>query len=267
MKKGTILIIVSALLMLSLALSSSVKAYGKISAGQEYFELRIYHITGKSQESRMDAYLKDAYLPALHRAGIPAIGVFKPVESDTSSGKLIYVFIPFKTIDQYAKLPEMLGKDKVYEEAGKSFIDAAYNDPPFARYESIFMKAFSDMPQCAVPSFTTPANERIYELRSYESATEAKAAKKIEMFNQGGEIKLFSQLGFNAVFYGEVLVGSHKPNLMYMTSFSDKASNETHWKDFGAHPIWKKLSAMEEYKNTVSKLYSYLLHPTSYSDF
>ena len=49
----------------------------------------------------MDAYLKDAYLPALHRAGIPVVGVFKPVEADTAFGKLVYVFIPFKTVDQF----------------------------------------------------------------------------------------------------------------------------------------------------------------------
>jgi hypothetical protein len=224
-------------------------------------------IADKSQESRVDAYLKDAFLPALHRAGIPSVGVFKPVESDTTFGKLIYVFIPFKTADQFIQLPELMEKDKIYKEAGRSFIDAAYNDPPYKRFESIFMKAFLDMPQFVAPKFATPVTERIYELRSYESATEAKAIKKIEMFNKGGEIKLFNQLGFNALFFGEVLVGSHKPNLMYMTTFSDKASNEAHWKDFVAHPEWKRLSSMEEYKNTVSKLYSYKLHPTSYSDF
>jgi hypothetical protein len=104
-------------------------------------------------------------------------------------------------------------------------------------------------------------------LRSYESATEAKAVKKIQMFNQGGEIKLFDQLGFNALFFGEVLVGSHKPNLMYMITFSDMASHDTKWKSFGTHPEWKRLSSMEEYKNTVSKANPYLLHPASYSDF
>ena len=78
-------------------------------------------------------------------------------------------------------------------------------------------------------------------MRSYESATEAKAVKKIEMFNQGGEIDLFKSLNFNAVFYGEVLVGSHKPNLMYMTTFADMESHDEHWKAFTTHPDWLKL--------------------------
>ncbi|MEI8225058.1 MAG: NIPSNAP family protein [Bacteroidota bacterium] len=254
-------------LALLFLITASFKGFGQAPAKQEYFEIKIYRVSQKSQEDRVDAYLKDAYLPALHRAGIPIVGVFKPVEADTAFGKLIYVFIPFKTIDQFMQLPELLEKDKVYAIVGKSFVDAAYNDPPYKRYESILLKAFMNMPQFVAPRFTTPTAERIYELRSYESATEAKAVKKIEMFNQGGEIALFGSLNFNAAFYAEVLVGSHKPNLMYMITFSDMKSHDDHWAAFRASEGWKTLSGKEEYKNTVSKANPYLMHPTSYSDF
>jgi hypothetical protein len=246
---------------------ASLNGFGEAVAKQQYYEIKIYHISDKLQENMVDAYLKDAYLPALHRAGIPTVGVFKPVEADTAFGKMIYVFIPFKTIDQFMQLPELLGRDKVFEMAGKSFVDAAFDKPPYQRYESILLKAFMNMPQYATSKFTTPPSERIYELRSYESATEAKAVKKIEMFNQGGEIALFERLKFNAAFFGEVLVGSHKPNLMYMITFSDMTSHDDHWKAFRDSEEWKKLSGMEEYKNTVSKANPYLLHPASYSDF
>jgi hypothetical protein len=235
---------------------------------QQYYEIRIYTISGAAQEGMVDAFLKDAYIPALHRAGIAKVGVFKPLETDTASfGKLVYLFIPFKTLEQYAELPGILEKDKVYNDAGKAFLDAPFDNPPYQRHQSILLKAFLFMPQFAAPSFTTPMAERIYELRSYESATEAKAAKKIEMFNQGGEIALFEKLKFNAVFYGEALAGNQKPNLMYMTTFSDMKSHDEHWKAFGGSPEWKKLSGLEEYKNTVSKNHTLLLHPASYSDF
>jgi len=241
--------------------------YGAKPAPQEYFEIKVYRVSQKAQEDMVDAYLKDAYLPALHRAGISKVGVFKPIETDTTSGKLIFVFIPVKTLGMFEKLPEILGKDKVYAEAGKSFLDAPYKDPPFKRYESILLKAFMNMPQFMAPSYDTPPSERIYELRSYESPTEAKASNKRDMFNQGGEISLFKSLNFNAVFYGEVIVGSHMPNLMYMTTFSDMKSHDDHWKAFTEAAEWKKLSGMEEYKGNVSKNTKYLLHPTSYSDF
>ena len=87
------------------------------------------------------------------------------------------------------------------------------------------------------------------------------------MFNQGGEIKLFNSLDFNAVFYAEVISGSTMPNLMYLTTFSDKASHDAHWDAFKNHPDWKKLSALDEYKNTVSRSVIRLLYPTDYSDF
>jgi hypothetical protein len=54
---------------------------------------------------------------------------------------------------------------------------------------------------------------------------------------------------------------------MYMTTFSDLKSHDEHWKAFGAAEEWKKISGLEEYKNTVSKIYINLLHPASYSDF
>jgi hypothetical protein len=234
---------------------------------QQYYEIRIYHVKQSSQSERINSYLKYAFIPALHRAGIDKIGVFKPVEADTAFGKLVYVFVPLKNVELYLKLPGQLSKDKEYQKAGKEFLDAPYNDPPFARYESILLKAFRDMPQFRAPVYDTPVGDRIYELRSYESATEAKASKKIDMFNQGGETKLFESLNFNAVFYGEVLIGSHKPNLMYMTTFQDMVTHDAKWKEFSGSPEWKKLSGLEEYKNTVSKANIYLLHPASYSDF
>ena len=264
MKKSNSFYLPLKALLLLFFIAISCKSFG--APKQQYYEIRIYHVYG-GQEGKVDAFLKDAYLPALHRAGISKVGVFKPVETDTESGKLIFLFVPYKTSEEYILLPEVLGKDKVYQEAGKSFLDAPYNDPPYIRHESILLKAFLNMPEPFFPEYTNPVSERVYELRSYESATEAKAIKKIEMFNQGGEIDIFTSLKFNAVFYGEVLAGSTKPNLMYMTTFTDMKSREEHWKAFGSTSEWKRLSALEEYKNTVSSITRYLLRPTGYSDF
>lgn len=249
------------LLVISSDLSSAPKSK------RQYYEIRIYQLSGKSQETKIDNYLKNAYLPALHRAGIPKIGVFKPVETDTAFGKRIYVLIPFSSVDQYVNLQSKLDKDNIYLQSGKDFLDAPYNEPAYSRYQSILLKAFEYMPVLRVPAHATPYGERIYELRDYESATDAKAVKKIEMFNQGGEMQLFEKLGFNAVFFGEVLMGNCKPNLMYMISFPDIKSREDHWATFRNDPEWKRMSGLEEYKNTVSKVKSFLLHPTEYSDF
>ena len=123
------------------------------------------------------------------------------------------------------------------------------------------------MPLMATPNLEGPREDRIYELRSYISATENLYWNKVDMFNAGGEIKLFDDLTFNAVFYAEVLSGPSMPNLMYMTSFANMESREKHWGTFGKHPDWDKLKSMEEYQNNVSGINIMLLHHTAYSDF
>jgi hypothetical protein len=266
MKKTSMFKIGLAAMAVLLFFSSTIVTFAA-PPKQMYYEIKIYRINDSGQAGVIDKYLKDAFIPAMHRSGISKIGVFKPVEADTAYGRLIYVFIPYKTADEYFKLVAFLENDKVYQSAGKDFIDAPYNNPPFIRYESVFMKAFSHMPQFRVTSYTTPVSERIYELRSYESSTEAKALKKIQMFNEGGEIGIFEKIGANAVFYGQVLLGSQKPRLMYMTTYSDMKSHDEHWQAFRNSPEWKTISSMEEYKNSTSKTKSFLLHPTDYSDF
>jgi hypothetical protein len=87
------------------------------------------------------------------------------------------------------------------------------------------------------------------------------------MFNVGDEIGLFKRLNFNAVFYSEVISGSRMPNLMYMTTFNNKADRDKHWDAFGSDPQWKTLIAKDEYKNNVIHADMIFLHPTEYSDF
>jgi hypothetical protein len=248
-------------------IASSNKITAQSPVAQMYYEIKLYRINGAAQAGAMDVFLKDAFIPAVHRAGIATVGVFKPIESDTAFGKLVYVFIPYKTITEYAELITKLEKDPVYQSTGKTFLDAPFNEPPFERYESILAKAFAFMPRFKVYKYSTPPSERIYEYRSYESATEAKALKKIKMFNEGGEIKIFEEAGSNAVFYAQVLMGSQRPRLIYMTTYADMKSHDEKWVAFRNHPEWKRISSLDEYKNSTSKTKPYLLHPTSYSDF
>lgn len=234
---------------------------------REYYEIKVYTISSKAQEERIDQFLKNAYLPALHRAGISKVGVYKPIEDDTAHyGKKVYVLTPFQKLEQFGTLQAKLDKDKQFQSAGKDYLDAPYNDPPYVRMESILLYAFSGMPKHEVPKHETPASERIYELRSYEGHTEKRYQNKVKMFNDGNEIGIFRRLGFNAVFYGEVISGSRMPNLMYMTSFPTRASRDEHWKAFSADAEWGKVRTMEEYQNNVSKINIYLLHPTDYSE-
>ncbi|HAX94779.1 MAG TPA: NIPSNAP family containing protein [Bacteroidales bacterium] len=266
MKKINLSSIIFALAIL-LVFSFSATAFAAPPDKQMFYELKIYRLTDPGKNAVFDRFLKDAYIPAMHRAGIPTVGVFKPVETDTAFGKMVYVFVPYKTIEQFDQVFTKLEGDAVYKEAGKEFLDAPYNDPPFSRYESVLMKAFAFMPEFRPPSFSTPKSERIYELRSYGSWTEEKATRKIHMFNEGGEIAVFEEVGSKAAFYGQVVVGSQRPRLMYMTTYENMESQKEHWAAFSKHPAWQAMRVKEEYANTLIKALPYLLHPTDYSDF
>jgi hypothetical protein len=234
----------------------------------EFYSLVIYRIKNKAQEENVDQFLKTAYLQALHKSGKNKIGVFKPIQSDTIAfGKFIYVLTPFASLDEFNRVTVALARDQKLQLAGSQYYDAKFNEPPYERRETVLMRAFPDMPKMETPSLKTEKKERVYELRSYEAATEKLFRSKVKMFNDGDEIGLFKRLGFNAVFYAEVLSGKQMPNLMYMTSFDNKISRDEHWKSFVEDPQWKKLLAIDEYKNTVSKIDIMLLFPTEYSDY
>jgi len=236
---------------------------------KDFYQIIIYTLKSDEQVFAVDLFLKNAYLPAMHKAGINKIGVFKPIVNDTAQVKKIYVFIPFTSLEQWQKLSNILDKDAAYQTASKEYTDAAADKKPFERIESILLEAFPMHTQFELPGLKNPLTQRVYELRSYESPTEHLHKVKVKMFNEGGEIALFKKLGFNAVFYARVLSGSKMPNLMYMTTFENREDRDAHWKSFGSSPEWKRLSAMPEYENkvSVSRNETILMHPAEYSDF
>jgi len=236
------------------------------SQNRDFYELRIYHIESPEQEKRLDNYLEKAYLPALHKAGIPKVGVFKPLLSDDKeAGKKVYVFVPYTSMEQFVDLPATLEKNTKYLKAGKDYIDAAHDNPAYRRIETSLLRAFTGMPHFQEPKLKGPKKNRVYELRSYESATEKQYLNKVKMFNDG-EIEIFDRLGFNAVFYGEVIAGANMPNLVYLTTFEDLDSEKSHWKAFGTDPQWEKMKVMDEFQNNMNRNDTRLLYPADYSD-
>jgi len=229
--------------------------------GKEYYELKIYHVRGP-QMALMESYLQNAYLPAAHRAGIKNVGVFKAMENDS----LLYVLTPFQSLNQLTGVSQKLEKDKDYYAAGVTYIDSPFKEPAYQRFETVIMEAFDKMPVHAKPGLTAPMSERVYELRSYESPSEKRYLNKVKMFNDGGEVTIFKKLGFNPVFFAKVIAGSKMPNLMYMTTFADRASRDAHWKSFGADADWNKLKLMPEYQNNMTKAEITFLRPVAYSD-
>lgn len=234
---------------------------------REIYQLTVYKYTTAAQETVLNNYFKNALLPALHKMGYKNIGVFKSLANDTSAVKMLFVYLPLKKLEDQSAIAEKLKTDAGYQSAGADYINAVYTSPAYTRMEVILLKAFSLAPQMQLPNLTAPLNERVYELRSYESATEKIFANKVHMFNEGDEIAIFKRINANAVFYSEVIAGSHMPNLMYMTCYENKIDRDTHWKKFVDSPEWKKLSTMPQYQHNVSHIDITFLQPLEYSDF
>ncbi len=251
------------LLFLFLFLGATLKGQ---PTTREFYEIKTYKLKDKLQEERVHAFLVSDFLPTLHKFGIKKVGVFTPLETDSTYGKRVVVLIPYTFLEQFSKLNDLLNA-AAYDVKSKEYIDAVYTNPPYDRIESVLLSAFSGMPQMEVPPLNNLHSERIYELRSYEGPTEKIHQNKVQMFNRGDEVGLFKRLQFNAVFYAEVISGNRMPNLMYMTTFANQASHDAHWKAFVNDPQWKKLSALPEYQHNVSKINIYLLRPTDYSDY
>ena len=209
----TFLFVVLAGIMFS---AGAAPAFAKVEMpAQEFYELRIYQVTDYSKMQIVEAYLKDALLPALGRQQIGRVGVF--TNMDDVNDHSLFMLIPFKNFESFSKLSSRLAADKVYQKAASNYFSQPLRDPLYNRIESRFLKAFAGMPIMELPPQSTKKQPRIFELRLYESHTEFHAARKVEMFNDG-EIGIMKDAGMGPVFFGETLIGPQQPNLIYMLS-------------------------------------------------
>lgn len=239
---------------------SSLAAAAESGDGkQQYFEFRQYHLNVGSKKRMVGDFLRKVGIPAMNRVGIGPVGVFNTMYGPNSP--TLYVLMVHKSLDTVANSASMLMADDEYRKVGADFIDTSLSEPAYVRMESSLMVAFKGLPQLRVPE----KKSRIFELRTYESHSIKAAKKKIEMFNEGGEIKVFLKTGLQPVFFGETIIGPKMPNLTYMLTFDDLTDRDAKWKVFGGDPEWKKLRSNPVYKDTVSNIADIILRPTSYS--
>ncbi|MEM8891030.1 MAG: NIPSNAP family containing protein [Bacteroidota bacterium] len=186
---------------------------------KEFYELRNYELSSPEQFSAVANFLKDAALPAMKRQGIGPIGMFSPIDT-AKDGNYISLLLPFNSLDVFAELQDKMMADQAYLSTGATHLDMAHPAKAFERIDSRLLVAFDSMPKMEVPTIhDTP--ERVFELRSYESYSEKKGIAKVKMFDAGGEVTIFKDLGFHPVFFARALTGDEQPNLIYMVSYKD----------------------------------------------
>ena len=92
----------------------------------DFYQIKIYHLKNNEQVDQVDQYLKNVYMPALHRLSIKNIGVFKPIANDTATVKFIYVLIPFNSGEAWMNLDQNLTKDAALFIICKKFHRSAF---------------------------------------------------------------------------------------------------------------------------------------------
>jgi len=231
-----------------------------VYSGTEYYELRVYICADAQQLQLVQDYYEIA-IPALNRLRVNNVGVFTTLEP--SAPAKLYVFIPYNSLQHFADVNAGLENDAAYQRNAETYLNAPAASPAYERIESSLMQAFKNFPEMAVPE----KKERIFELRQYQSPTESAGKKKIEMFNDQGEIDIFKRLQFNPVFWGETIIGAERPNLTYMVTFENLEAKDAYWETFIADPQWKEISTVPGYSNEllINLITSTVLLPTKSS--
>jgi len=232
------------------------------STQRDYYELRAYRLKSGASHELLDNYLERAAIPAWNRLGIKSIGVF--TEMEPKDGAAVWVLIPHPSLESFSTAWSKLNADAGYRQQGANYLQAAKDNPAFDRIDSWLLLAFSGMPRLEIPELTKEKKQRVFEMRTYESHSEVKALKKVQMFNSG-EIEVMKEVKLSPVFYGQALIGRDLPHLTYMLCAENKELHKKHFGDFAKHPTWEKLKNDPEYADTVSKIISRYLEPTRYS--
>jgi hypothetical protein len=209
---------------------------------ESFYELRIYTIKDEYQQKLTEDFYQLA-IPVFNQLGVEKVGVFK--EHEPSGPGKIYVLIPYNSLSHFAEVNAAVDNDQSFQRAAAAYLNAPADQPAYERIESSLMKAFKNFPALVAPA----GQDLIFELRQYQSATEAAGKKKIEMFNDQGEIEIFKRLQFNPVFWGETLIGPERPNLTYMVTFNDLADKDAKWSAFLEDAQWTEIGSLPENSN------------------
>ena len=167
------------------------------TGGREYYELRVYRLKSGANRDLLDAYVAKAAIPALNRLGVKPVGVF--TEIDPKDGPALYLLGTYPSLEVFATATARLSADAEYQKAGAEYLNSPKTNPAFERIDSWLMLAFAGLPKLDLPAYCCERKPRVFEIRTYESNSELKAVKKVEMFN-AGEIDLMRQVGLGPIF-------------------------------------------------------------------
>ncbi len=222
------------------------------------YELREYELHFGTNENELHGYFQNALIPALNKAGVKNVGVFK--ETSKSEPTKVYLLIPYPSWEDFPSINFQVKNDADFKKASANYDQISAEKFPYTRFKTKLMIAFQNQPQIIIPEKAP----RIFELRTYEGYNEDALRRKLKMFNEE-EFAIFDRTKLNRVFFGEVIAGNDMPCLTYMISFANMEERDKNWAAFGADADWQRISKAAEYANSVSRITKIFLEPVAYS--
>lgn len=132
------------------------------------------------------------------------------------------------------------------------------DDLQFIDEEMTVLRSLICQPRINVPYYN---QDRILQLRTYNSPNYERNLAKAKMFEQG-ELDLFRRCGMEPVFMGSAIFGSWIPNVTYMLSFENDEARQDGWDMFVRHPEWRQMSRDPQYSRTATRIRNLFLRPS-----
>ena len=203
--------------------------------GNQIFELRCYKLRYSKAEQypRLTGFLESEHLPMTKRLGIVQ-GYFRVTLGEFTPR--VYTLAAYGSLAEMGEKMEARRADKAWSEAAEEF--GSGDQAPYDRVESWLLRAFDGMKSIEVPE--VPEKPRTFDLRIYEQETFRDTREKMRMFNEE-EIQIFRDCGIHPLFFGETIVGSHMPSLIYMSFYDDMDARGKAWSTFGRSDAWNRI--------------------------
>jgi hypothetical protein len=232
-------------------------------AAREHYELRSYELRNDIDPAHTSAFFERHLVPALRRAGAGPVGCFSP-ESGLPQPSLLMV-VPYPSLAAVGAVGDRLAADAALRAAEQGWERAGRL--PYVRYDTALYRAFAGHPRLAAgPAAAPGAGARLFELRTYEAPNDTGLRAKVQMFDQE-EIRIFREVGFSNVWFGQAVAAPRMPLLTYMVAFDDAAARAKAWSAFGSHPDWQRIRVRPGWTDpeTVSSIRAAFLRPTGFS--
>src|ERR1700683_5746375 len=155
---------------------------GAAAATAEYYDLRRYQLTSGPGTKLTDSYFGDALIPALNRLGIGPVGAFSVYFGPETPA--YYLLMPASKLETLVTADLALAKDPLVVKAGAPFWEGPAGPPTFTQIESSLLRAFEGYPRVTPPASAATKGKRIYQLRQYESPTNADHVRTVELVHQ-----------------------------------------------------------------------------------